>query len=103
MPNPFISTIDPYNFAPTTQGTGLQDQFNAQALQQMGQLAGQAGQPVAPQGSTNALALASALRGKQPTSTTDFLTGNYSAPQVGINPNSKLGYNIDSYSNYGLK
>lgn len=103
MPNPYISTIDPYQFAQTTQGTGLQDQFNAQAMQQMGQLAAQAGQPVAPQGSTNALALASALRKQQPTSTTDFLTGSYSSPTIGINPDSKLGYNIDSYSSYGLK
>ena len=102
MPNPFISTIDPYNFAPTTQGTGLQDQFNAQTLQQMGQLAGQAGQTSAPQGSNNAMALANMLR-KGATSNTDFLTGNYSAPSVGINPNATLGYNIDSFSNYGLK
>ena len=100
--NPFIGFQDPYSFAKTTQGTGLQDQFNAQALQQMGQLAGQAGQTSAPQGSNNALALANMLR-KGATSNTDFLTSNYTAPSVGINPNATLGYNIDSMSRYGLK
>ena len=100
--NPYIGFQDPYQFAKTTQGTGLQDQFNAQALQQMSELAGQAGQSSAPQGSTNALALANMLR-KGNTSNTDFLTSNYTAPQVGINPNSTLGYNIDSFNGYGLK
>jgi hypothetical protein len=103
MPNQFISFQDPYQFAKTNQGAGLQDQFNAQALQQMNQLVAQAGQPVAPQGSTNALALASALRNKQPTTDTNFLTGNYTAPQVGYDPFSTLGYNIDSQSGFGLK
>jgi len=100
--NPYIGFQDPYQFAKTTQGTGLQDQFNAQALQQMSQLAGQAGQ-TAPQGSNNALALANMLRKTQPTSNTDFLTSNYTAPSVGINPNATIGYNIDSMSSYGLK
>ena len=99
--NPYITYQDPQKLFATTQGTGLQDQFNAQALQQMGQLAAQAGQTAPSQGS-NALALANMLRNK-PTSNTDFLTGNYTAPSVGINPNATLGYNIDSMSSFGLK
>lgn len=100
--NPFISNLDPYQFAKKTQGTALQDQFNAQALQQMGQLASQAGQSAPTQGS-NPLALADMLKKMGNKSNTDFLTGNYTAPSVGINPNATLGYNIDSMSGFGLK
>jgi Tfp pilus assembly protein PilW len=101
--NPYITYQDPKKLFATTQGTAMQDQYNAQALQQMGQLAGQAGQTAPVQGSNNALALASMLRKTQPTSNTDFLTGNYTAPSVGMNPNANIGYNIDSMSGYGLK
>lgn len=61
--NPYISYQDPQKLFATTQGTGLQDAFQKQAMQQMSQLASQAGQTVPTQNSMNALSLAKALRG----------------------------------------
>lgn len=100
--NPYISFQEQQKFMPTTQATGLGNQA---ALQQMNQLAAQAGQTgggVAA-GGLSPLAMASMLRKTTPKSDTDFLTGNYTAPAVGINPNATMGYNIDSQSSYGLK
>jgi hypothetical protein len=100
MPNPFITFQEQEKFTPTTSATGYGNQA---ALQQMNQLAAQAGQTVGGGGSgLNPLAMAAMLRKTQP-SDTDFLTGNYTAPSVGINPNANLGYNIDSMSTYGIK
>jgi hypothetical protein len=100
MPNPFITFQEQQQMMPTTQATGYGNQA---ALQQMNQLTAQAGQSVGSGVSgLNPLAMAAMLRNK-PTSNTDFLTANYSAPSVGINPNANIGYNIDSMSTYGLK
>lgn len=100
--NPYIINQEPQKLFATTQGNAMQDQFHAQQMQQMAQLASQAGKSAPAQGS-NVLALANMLRKTQPTSNTDFLTGNYTAPSVGMNPNANIGYNIDSMSGYGLK
>jgi hypothetical protein len=101
MPNPFISFQEQQQFMPTSQATGYGNQA---ALQQMGQLAAQAGQSAGgSMGGLSPAAMAQMLRKTQPKSDTDFLMGNYTAPSIGINPNATMGYNIDSQSNYGLK
>ena len=101
MPNPFISFQEQQQFMPTSQATGYGNQA---ALQQMGQLASQAGQVGGSGvGGLSPLAMASMLRKTQPKSDTDFLTANYAAPALGIDPNANIGYNIDSSSSYGLK
>lgn len=100
--NPYISYEEEKKLFPTTMGTAMQDAYHQQALQQMGQLAGQAGQSQQSFQGINPLALASMLK-KGSASNTDFLTGNYTAPSVGINPYSTLGYNIDSTNGFGLK
>lgn len=98
--NPYISFQEQQKFMPTTQSSGITNQT---ALQQMNQLAADAGKTTGGGGSgLNPLAMAAMLRNK-PKSDTDFLTGNYTAPAVGINPNATIGYNIDSTSSYGLK
>ena len=97
--NPYITFQEQQQFAPTTSATGYGNQA---ALQQMNQLAAEAGQTGGSGVSgLNPLAMAAMLR--KPQSTTDFLTSNYIAPSVGINPDAKIGYNIDSMSTYGLK
>lgn len=99
--NPYITFQEQQRFMPTTSATGYGNQA---ALQQMNQLVGQAGQSTSGgMGGLSPLAMASMLRKTQPTTTTDFLTSNYTAPAVGINPNANIGYNIDSMSTYGLK
>lgn len=100
--SPYITYEEAKKLFPTTLGTGMQDQFHQQALQQMGQLASQAGQSAPVQTGMNPMALAELLK-KGATSNADYLTGNYAAPSVGINPYSSLGYNIDSTNGYGLK
>lgn len=98
--NPYISFLEQQKFAPTTQAIG----YGSQApLQQMNQLAADAGKTTGGGGSgLNPLAMAAMLRNK-PKSDTDFLMSNYTAPSVGINPNATIGYNIDSQSSYGIK
>jgi hypothetical protein len=99
--NPYISFQDQQKFMPTSQTTGYGNQA---PLQQMNQLAAQAGQTASGgMGGMNPLAMASMLRKIQPKSDTDFLTGNYTAPSVGIDPNAMMGYNIDSTAGYGIK
>ena len=100
--NPYITNQDPQKLFATTQGTGLQDQFNAQALQQMAQLANQSGQYQAPK--SQAMSLADMLRNK-PTSNTDFLNQGYNSPSLdGLNPNSNdWGYNFNLSNSYGIK
>jgi hypothetical protein len=64
MPNPFITFQEQQQFTPTTQATGYGNQA---ALQQMNQLAAEAGQSVGGGGSgLNPLAMAAMLRGKKP-------------------------------------
>lgn len=91
--NPYITNQEAQKLFATTQGTGLQDQFHAQQLQQMGQLANQAGQMPQGYSGANPLALASMLRKGTPSSTTDFLSSGYTAPTVGIDSYS-MGYGI---------
>jgi hypothetical protein len=99
--SPYITFEEQQRFMPTTSATGYGNQA---PLQQMNQLAAQAGQSTSGgMGGLSPLAMASMLRKTQPTSNTDFLTANYSAPSVGINPNANIGYNMDSMSTYGLK
>lgn len=100
--NPYITNQEAQKLFATTQGTGLQDQFHAQQLQQMGQLASQAGQMPQGYSGLNPLAMASMLRKGTPSST-DFLSSGYTAPTVGIDPTASYGYNINSTSGYGLK
>lgn len=101
--NPYITSQEAQKLFATTQGNALQDQFHAQQLQQMGQLAGQAGQSASVQGGMNPMAMASMLRKTQPTSNTDFLSSGYQPTTVGIDPMASLGYNINSTSGYGIK
>jgi hypothetical protein len=82
---------------PVFQNATAQQQLAQQAMAQGGQLASQA------LGTPQQIQMANALRKSQPKSDTDFLTNNYTAPSVGINPNANIGYNIDSTSSYGLK
>lgn len=89
--NPYISYQDPQKLFATTQGTGLQDQFNAQALQQMNQLVSQAGQTAPVQGS-NALALAKALRGNNSVENA-MQTANAYSPWTQMNIGSQYGTN----------
>jgi hypothetical protein len=100
--NPYITFEEQQRFMPTTSATGYGNQA---ALQQMNQLAAQAGQTASGggMGGLSPLAMASMLRKTTPKSDTDFLMSNYSAPSVGMNPNASMGYNIDSQSNYGIK
>lgn len=100
--NPFISNLDPYQFAKTTQGTALQDQFNAQALQQMGQLAGQAGQSPKTGGS-NPLALANMLK-KMGNATQLSDAQKYEINALGSNswnPMSNYNLGTNGWGNYG--
>lgn len=102
MPNSYIQFPDSYNategnLTPYQQNIATQNQNMQQLLQQGNQLASQL-----LGGSINPQLLAKALR-KPETSNTDFLTGNYTSPSVGINPNSTLGYNIDSYNGFGIR
>jgi hypothetical protein len=100
MPNPFITQLPQYQFAQTTQGTGLQDQFNAQALQQMNQLAAQAGQT--PSGMTNNMALANALRSKRnPTMLSDAQTAEIKQLGSGTMPWSDYMTGRNGWGNYG--
>lgn len=98
--NPYITFEEQQRFMPTTSATG----YGSQApLQQMNQLAAQAGQSTGGgMGGLNPLAMAAMLRNK-PKSDTDFLTANYTSPSIGIDPYANIGYNIDSMSNYGIK
>jgi hypothetical protein len=99
--NPYITFEEQQKFMPTTQATGYGNQA---ALQQMNQLTAQAGQTGGSNiGALSPLAMASMLRKTTPKSDTDFLTANYTAPSVGMNPNATMGYKIDSQSNYGIK
>lgn len=107
MPNLYTSAYAPMALnaeyqMPNTQALQQQQLFqNAMAQQQQG-LVNEAGQVQGGGGGgLNPLAMAAMLR--KPQSTTDFLTSNYTAPSVGINPDAKIGYNIDSMSTYGLK
>ena len=98
--NSYISFQEQQKFAPTTQATGYGNQA---PLQQMNQLVADAGKTTGGGvAGLNPLAMAAMLRNK-PKSNTDFLMSNYTAPSVGMNPNSTMGYNIDSQSSYGLK
>ena len=98
--NPYITFQEQQRFTPTTQSTGYGNQA---ALQQMNQLTAQAGQTGGNGGGgMNPMLMAQMLRKTQPTSDTDFLTSNYTAPTMGIDPNATMGYNINSASNYGI-
>ena len=88
---------DLQGIAPVMQNSQSQQQSAQQALMQGNQLAAQA------LGTPQQIQMANALRKAQPKSDTDFLTGNYTAPSIGINPNSTMGYNIDSMYGYGLR
>lgn len=92
--NPYITYQDPQKLFATTQGTGLQDQFNAQALQQMGQLAAQAGQ-TAPVKGSDALGLAKALRGSNSVQNA-MQTANAYMPWTQMNIGNQYG--TDPYS-----
>ena len=102
MPNPYNSFYVEPSLSATYNDVNMQNQRHQQLLQQQAQLASDAGKSATNYSGLNALAMASMLRNK-PTSNTDFLTSNYTAPSVGINPNATLGYNIDSFNGIGLK
>jgi hypothetical protein len=98
--NNYMTMQDMQGIAPVMQNTQGQQSSAQQALQQ-GQLLGQQAL-----GTPQQMQLANALRQNkpnQPKSDTDFLTGDYTPPSIGINPNAKLGYDIDSMYGYGLK
>ena len=91
---------DLQGIAPVMQNTQGQQQSAQQAMQQ-GQLLGQQAL-----GTPQQMQMANALRQNkpnQPKSDTDFLTGNYTAPSVGIDPNATIGYDIDSMYGYGIR
>jgi hypothetical protein len=98
--NNYMGMQDMQGIAPVMQNTQGQQQSALQAMQQGQQLAAQA------LGTPQQMQLANALRQNkpdQPKSNTDFLTGNYSAPSIGIDPNARMGYDIDSMYGYGLR
>jgi hypothetical protein len=98
--NDYMNMQDLQGIAPVMQNLQGQQQSAQQALAQGGQLAQQA------LGTPQQIQMAKALRESgaiQPKSNTDFLMDNYTAPSIGINPNAKLGYDIDSMYGYGIR
>lgn len=100
MPNPFITFQEQEKFAPTTSATGYNNQA---ALQQMNQLAAQAGQTVGGGGSgLNPMAMAAMLRKTNPTQLTDAQKAEIS--QLGssaTNPFSSYNMGTMGWGNYG--
>ena len=99
--NPYISYLEPYQFAKTTQGTALQDQYNAQALQQMGQLAAQAGQTPQTSGNSSALSMANALRNMNKTQWSPQQISEVNQLGSGFYPWSDYMTGKNGWGNYG--
>ena len=100
MPNPFITFQEQQQFTPTTQATGYGNQA---ALQQMNQLAAEAGQSVGGGVSgLNPLAMAAMLRKGSGTQLSDAQKSEIS--QLGSSATNPFsGYNMGNmgWGNYG--
>lgn len=108
MPNPYLQAFAPqvmdYQYQmPNANALQQQEAFRNQAMQQMGSLVSQAGQPAQGYTGSSALALANALRkGGDTTQLSDAQKSEISA--LGSSPTNKLsGYNTGMFGwgNYG--
>lgn len=107
MPNPYLQAFAPQAMdfqyqMPNSNALQQQEAFRNQAMQQMGSLVGQAGQPAQGYTGTSALAMANALRKGNTTQLSDEQKAEISA--LGSSPTNKLsGYNTGMFGwgNYG--